>query len=94
MKFSPWTGDPYKDAAEKNALGGLSLDGFLSEVWIFVSAFSASTYFSWTVGMNLFFPILKFQIIWWGNVDVSHFMFPKTGSDTMSGADDWYIPKA
>lgn len=32
MKFSPWTGDPYKDAAEKNALGGLSLDGFLSEV--------------------------------------------------------------
>ncbi|RWR76673.1 mitochondrial Rho GTPase 1-like protein [Cinnamomum micranthum f. kanehirae] len=28
---NPWTEDPYKDAAEKNALGGLSLDGFLSE---------------------------------------------------------------
>lgn len=28
---SPWSGAPYKDAAEKTALGGLSLDGFLSE---------------------------------------------------------------
>lgn len=31
-KFSPWSDAPYEDAAEKNALGGLSLDGFLSEV--------------------------------------------------------------
>ncbi|XP_020276948.1 mitochondrial Rho GTPase 1-like [Asparagus officinalis] len=28
---SPWSDYPYKDAAEKNVLGGLSLDGFLSE---------------------------------------------------------------
>uniref|UniRef100_A0A5B7A3M3 Mitochondrial Rho GTPase n=1 Tax=Davidia involucrata TaxID=16924 RepID=A0A5B7A3M3_DAVIN len=28
---SPWSEAPYKDAAEKNALGGLSIDGFLSE---------------------------------------------------------------
>ncbi|XP_071735454.1 mitochondrial Rho GTPase 1-like [Rutidosis leptorrhynchoides] len=28
---SPWTEAPYANAAEKNALGGLSLDGFLSE---------------------------------------------------------------
>ncbi|KMZ69882.1 Mitochondrial Rho GTPase [Zostera marina] len=28
---SPWTENPYKDAAEKNVLGGLSLNGFLSE---------------------------------------------------------------
>ncbi|CAL5330258.1 unnamed protein product [Camellia sinensis] len=28
---SPWDEAPYKDAAEKTALGGLSLDGFLSE---------------------------------------------------------------
>ncbi|KAF7143324.1 hypothetical protein RHSIM_Rhsim05G0141900 [Rhododendron simsii] len=28
---SPWDGAPYKDAAEKTALGGLALDGFLSE---------------------------------------------------------------
>ncbi|KAM7469313.1 hypothetical protein LguiA_007496 [Lonicera macranthoides] len=28
---SPWSDAPYEDAAEKNALGGLSLDGFLSE---------------------------------------------------------------
>jgi Ras family protein T1 len=28
---SPWSEAPYEDAAEKNALGGLSLDGFLSE---------------------------------------------------------------
>lgn len=33
FKFSPWSGAPYKDAAEKTALGGLSLDGFLSEVF-------------------------------------------------------------
>lgn len=31
---SPWTENPYKDAAEKNVLGGLSLNGFLSEVLI------------------------------------------------------------
>lgn len=30
--FSPWSDSPYKDAVEKNVLGGLSLDGFLSEV--------------------------------------------------------------
>ncbi|OMO99161.1 Small GTPase superfamily [Corchorus olitorius] len=29
--FSPWSEAPYKDAAEKTALGGLSLDAFLSE---------------------------------------------------------------
>ncbi|GMP64294.1 hypothetical protein CsSME_00025639 [Camellia sinensis var. sinensis] len=29
--FGPWDEAPYKDAAEKTALGGLSLDGFLSE---------------------------------------------------------------
>ncbi|KAK6911535.1 Mitochondrial Rho GTPase 1/3, EF hand associated, type-1 [Dillenia turbinata] len=28
---SPWSEPPYKDAAQKTALGGLSLDGFLSE---------------------------------------------------------------
>nr|XP_029122675.1 mitochondrial Rho GTPase 1 isoform X2 [Elaeis guineensis] len=28
---SPWSEAPYKDAAEKNVLGGLSLEGFLSE---------------------------------------------------------------
>ncbi|XP_008790947.2 mitochondrial Rho GTPase 1 [Phoenix dactylifera] len=28
---SPWSEPPYKDAAEKNVLGGLSLEGFLSE---------------------------------------------------------------
>ncbi|KAK2972484.1 hypothetical protein RJ640_017656 [Escallonia rubra] len=28
---SPWIEAPYEDAADKNALGGLSLDGFLSE---------------------------------------------------------------
>ncbi|XP_068646109.1 mitochondrial Rho GTPase 1-like [Aristolochia californica] len=28
---SPWSDIPYRDAAEKSALGGLSLDGFLSE---------------------------------------------------------------
>ncbi|CAA6659435.1 unnamed protein product [Spirodela intermedia] len=28
---SPWAVGPYKDAAEKNVLGGLSLEGFLSE---------------------------------------------------------------
>ncbi|XP_009625701.1 mitochondrial Rho GTPase 1 [Nicotiana tomentosiformis] len=28
---NPWSEAPYKDAAEKDALGGLSLDGFLSE---------------------------------------------------------------
>lgn len=33
--FSPWDGAPYKDAAEKTALGGLALDGFLSEVCVF-----------------------------------------------------------
>lgn len=42
-KYSPWTEDPYKDAAEKNALGGLSLDGFLSEACIFICALSAYT---------------------------------------------------
>lgn len=31
--YSPWREAPYEDAAERNALGGLSLDGFLSEVW-------------------------------------------------------------
>lgn len=30
---SPWSEAPYEDAAERTALGGLSLDGFLSEVW-------------------------------------------------------------
>ncbi|WOL15903.1 mitochondrial Rho GTPase 1-like [Canna indica] len=28
---SPWSDAPYKDAAEKNVLGGLSLEGFISE---------------------------------------------------------------
>ncbi|XP_020254591.1 mitochondrial Rho GTPase 1-like [Asparagus officinalis] len=31
VHHSPWSDAPYKDAAEKNVLGGLSLDGFLSE---------------------------------------------------------------
>ena len=35
--FSPWNDAPYKDAAEKTALGGLSLDAFLSEVFMFFS---------------------------------------------------------
>lgn len=33
---SPWSDSPYKDAAEKNVLGGLSLDGFLSE-WVLMT---------------------------------------------------------
>ncbi|KAL8193915.1 hypothetical protein R6Q57_026157 [Mikania cordata] len=33
---SPWNEAPYANAAEKNALGGLSLDGFLSE-WAFMT---------------------------------------------------------
>ncbi|PON76390.1 Parvalbumin [Parasponia andersonii] len=33
---SPFSEAPYKDAAERNALGGLSLDGFLSE-WAFMT---------------------------------------------------------
>ncbi|XP_076929712.1 mitochondrial Rho GTPase 1-like [Bidens hawaiensis] len=33
---SPWSEAPYANAAEKNALGGLSLDGFLSE-WAFMT---------------------------------------------------------
>lgn len=37
--FSPWDGAPYKDAAEKTALGGLALDGFLSEVCVFQTQF-------------------------------------------------------
>ncbi|XP_042440640.1 mitochondrial Rho GTPase 1-like isoform X1 [Zingiber officinale] len=28
---NPWSESPYKDSAEKNVLGGLSLDGFISE---------------------------------------------------------------
>lgn len=28
---NPWSSDPYKDCAEKNVLGGLSLEGFLSK---------------------------------------------------------------
>ena len=32
LNSSPWDEAPYKEAAEKTALGGLSLDGFLSEV--------------------------------------------------------------
>lgn len=31
--YSPWNVAPYEDAAERTALGGISLDGFLSEVW-------------------------------------------------------------
>ncbi|RWV93961.1 hypothetical protein GW17_00043545 [Ensete ventricosum] len=31
MTDRPWSEAPYKDAAEKNVLGGLSLEGFLSE---------------------------------------------------------------
>lgn len=37
---SPWIGNPYEDAVEKNAFSGLSLDAFLSEVhkfFIFLS---------------------------------------------------------
>ena len=32
FNFSPWDEPPYKDAAEKTALGGLSANAFLSEV--------------------------------------------------------------
>ena len=32
FNFSPWEEPPYKDAAEKTALGGLSANAFLSEV--------------------------------------------------------------
>lgn len=32
LEFSPWNEAPYVEAAEKTALGGLSLDGFLSLV--------------------------------------------------------------
>lgn len=31
---SPFNEAPYKDAAERNTFGGLSLDGFLSEVCV------------------------------------------------------------
>lgn len=34
--YSPWAVGPYKDAAEKNVLGGLTLEGFLSEVLTFI----------------------------------------------------------
>lgn len=34
INFSPWDEGPYKDAAEITALGGLSLDGFLSQVFV------------------------------------------------------------
>lgn len=40
--FSPWDEAPYKDAAERTALGGLSLDGFLSEVCVFLSFLTGS----------------------------------------------------
>ncbi|MCH84907.1 mitochondrial-like Rho GTPase, partial [Trifolium medium] len=33
--LSPWIENPYKDAVERNAFGGLSLDAFLSECFIF-----------------------------------------------------------
>lgn len=32
LEFSPWNEAPYEDAVEKTALGGLSLDSFLSLV--------------------------------------------------------------
>ena len=31
--LSPWAEGPCKDSAEKNVLGGLTLEGFLSEVF-------------------------------------------------------------
>ena len=37
FNFSQWNDAPYKDAAEKTALGGLSLDAFLSEVFMVLS---------------------------------------------------------
>lgn len=37
FNFSPWNVAPYKDAVEKTALGGLSLDAFLSEVFMVFS---------------------------------------------------------
>ncbi|CAL9199798.1 unnamed protein product [Musa hybrid cultivar] len=37
----PWSEAPYKDAAEKNVLGGLSLEGFLSEVFFCLYVFMA-----------------------------------------------------
>jgi len=34
VSCSPWTEGPYKDAAPTTALGGLTINGFLSEVWL------------------------------------------------------------
>ena len=39
--FSPWSSDPYKDCAEKNVLGGLSLEGFLSKVFCLIRSYDA-----------------------------------------------------
>lgn len=44
LKFSPWNEAPYVDAAEKTALGGLSLDGFLSLVTAVFLSYSRSIY--------------------------------------------------
>lgn len=39
LNDSPFSEAPYKDAAERNAFGGLSLDGFLSQVPLFSFSF-------------------------------------------------------
>ena len=41
--FSPWSSDPYKDCAEKNVLGGLSLEGFLSKVFCLILSIWCTT---------------------------------------------------
>lgn len=44
LNFSPWQEAPYSDAAERTATRGLSLNGFLSEVFIlYLSLPSSST---------------------------------------------------
>lgn len=40
---SPWSSDPYKDCAEKNVLGGLSLEGFLSKVFCLILSIWCTT---------------------------------------------------
>ncbi|KAG0466828.1 hypothetical protein HPP92_017817 [Vanilla planifolia] len=39
---SPWSDYPYKDATERNVLGGLSLEGFLSQ-WVLMTLFDPAS---------------------------------------------------
>jgi len=52
--FSPWSSNPYKDCAEKNVLGGLSLEGFLSKVFCLIRSYDAQLINWWLNGKILF----------------------------------------